>query len=494
LTSDEVRRFKILSNRFKADEEKKLIILFDSIRSEKFRGNEDQLIRNLYRESSPVTRNRYYRLRNKLLDNLEKSLTFYHFKYKVSIHAYYDIQLSLLFRERGNYELALYFLKKAEKTATENDQFNILEVIFEEYVMLGMKDITLNLDRILEDRRLNEEKLKVHRKNTESLAIIIQQLKKLNFGKGNKNIASFLERTSKRLEKSNEIFHSAEGRIQIFRAVSTMLQQKKAWEQLIEFTENSLDDFLAKNLFTNDNHASRLMMRLWLVNALIKNKDFRGASEQLSTFETEMEMFNRQNYSTYYFHYLNAQINVLKYEGRFAEAGKVAAKALGSSELKGLPQYEVYLLVSLADHYFTIGNFTNCVTELDKIDSISASDLPAPEVMLNVDLFRATALHEAGENKKAALALDSFRKTYKNHLKEDAFRQANSFADIVIRMVKAAASGKRVSMNSAYKSYFEEFGESEPGENSIIFFDLYLQSKAEDLSYSKLIIDKMKRR
>ncbi|MEL6591186.1 MAG: hypothetical protein AAFQ68_13940, partial [Bacteroidota bacterium] len=125
LTSDEVRRFKILSNRFKADEEKKLLILFDAIRAGNYRDNEAEVITQFYGDTSARSRNSYYRLRNKLLSNLEKSLLFYHFNYKNSIEAYSYIQLAILFRERGLYREAFYHLRKAEKNAVEQDRFYI---------------------------------------------------------------------------------------------------------------------------------------------------------------------------------------------------------------------------------------------------------------------------------------------------------------------------------------------------------------------------------
>ncbi|MBP6722181.1 MAG: hypothetical protein KA239_07660, partial [Bacteroidia bacterium] len=195
LTSDEVRRFKILSNRFKSEDEKKLIILFDTIRSEKFIDEEQEIVKSLYQTNDAQTRNRYYRLRNKLLENIEKSLTFYHFKYKDSIHAYYDIQLAIMFRERGGYGLALYFLKKAEKKAKELDQFNILEVIYEEYTQLAVKDIEIDIEEVLERRKANLEKVKIQRRNTEAIAIITQQLKKSNFSREKSSVIDLLEKT-----------------------------------------------------------------------------------------------------------------------------------------------------------------------------------------------------------------------------------------------------------------------------------------------------------
>ena len=355
LTSDEVRRFKILSNRFKADDEKKLIVLFDAIRSEKHVDAEEEIVKDLYASNDAQTRNRYYRLRNKLLENIEKSLTFYHFKYKDSIHAYYDIQLSIMFRERGSYQLALYFLKKAEKKARELDQFNILEQIYQEYTQLALKDIEIDIEEVLLRRKSNLEKIKIQRRNTEAIAIITQQLKKSNFSKEKSSVIELLEKTQKSIEQSAEIFHSAEGRIQIFRAVSASLLQKEAYGQLVSYTQKTIGEFEAGNLFNNDNHAERLLMRLWLINGLFKTGRFAEAEVQLEAFEKEMTMYKRQNYNTYLFHYTNTRINVWKCLGKTKESGALITEALASKELRSEPEHELYLMRSLADQQFHPG-------------------------------------------------------------------------------------------------------------------------------------------
>ena len=144
LSSDEVRRFKILSNRFKADEEKKVIVLFDAIRAGDFELMEDGLVTQMYGDLSPNSKNNYYKLRNKLLTNLEKSLLFYHFNYKNTIEAYSYLQVSTLLMERGLYREAYHYLKKAEKGALINDQFSVAEVVYDNMIQLAIKDVEID--------------------------------------------------------------------------------------------------------------------------------------------------------------------------------------------------------------------------------------------------------------------------------------------------------------------------------------------------------------
>lgn len=493
LTSDEVRRFKILSNRFKADDEKKLIILFDAIRSEKFTGKESSLVEELYVDNNAQTRNRYYRLRNKLLDNIEKSLVFYHFKYKDSIHAYYDIQLSIMFRERGNNRLALYFLKKAEKKATELDQFIILEQIYEEYTQLAIRDIEIDIETILEERRANSEKIKLHRRNTEAIAIITQQLKKSNFSRPRASVVELLNKTRKRIEKSAEIFQSAEGRIQLFRIVSAMLLQKEAYQQLVEYLRQTIHEFETEQLFNNDNHATRLLMRLWLVNALYKTYRFEEALTALDVLEHEMKMHGKQNYHTYLFNFYHTRINVLKCLGRLEEAGALLDEALAKKEMRANPLHEVYLLRSLADQQFSMQQFPEALATCAQVKAADGYRQLGDDVQLYMEVFELVNFFEAKRFAEVDTHMRPLRKQFKQALKDEPNERTDRFLDLLGRMATAELEDKRVSLRAAYKGlepYFE--GPAEHGNNEIILYGLYILSKLEKRPYYEMFAERMR--
>jgi translation elongation factor EF-1beta len=218
-----------------------------------------------------------------------------------------------MFRERGGYALSFYFLKKAEKKAKELDQFNILEVIYEEYTQLAVKDIEIDIEEVLERRKANLEKVKIQRRNTEAIAIITQQLKKSNFSREKSSVIDLLEKTLKNVEASAEIFHSSEGKIQVFRVVGTLLLQKEAYGQLVQYVRLTISEFESGNLFNANNHSDRLLMRLWLVNALSKTAQFQEAEAELLVFAKEIVMHHKQNYFAYLFYYITcSSVNVFK--------------------------------------------------------------------------------------------------------------------------------------------------------------------------------------
>jgi hypothetical protein len=491
LTSDEVRRLKILSNRFKAEDEKKLLTLFDIIRSDKFGDEETGIVIELYGGNNAQIRNRYYRLRNKLLENIEKSLTFYHFKYKDSIHAYYDIQLTIMFRERGGYQLALYFLKKAEKKAKELDQFNILEQIYHEYTLLAMKDIDINIEEVLERRRSNMEKVKIHRRNSEAIAILTQQLKRSNFSREKASILDFLEKTKKNIEASADIFHSTEGKIQIFRTVSALLLQKEAYDQLVTFTRKTIDDLEKGNQFNNDNHAERLLMRLWLINGLFKTCRFQETEAQLEVFEKEMVMFRKQNYFTYLFHYTNVRINVLKCLGKNAEAGKLIQEALETRELRAEPEHEAYLMRSQADYQFLQGDYAGALESIAHVKRLEGYESMTHETKLFLDVFELAVKLEAGDFSFVADGHSRLKKAYRKLMKDERHARVSLFVELLTKVSAAIEHGKKPALKGQLDKLKEMFHESEHGNNEIILYDLYLKAKIAGTSYYELFVQKM---
>ena len=496
LTSDEVRRFKILSNRFKADEEKKLLVLFDAIRAGDYKSIEDEVVTQFYGDTSPKSKNSYYRLRNKLLSNLEKSLLFYHFNYKNSIEAYSNIQLSILFRERGLYREAFYNLKKAEKVATDNDQFNILEVIYSEMVGLAAY-LEVDIESVIERRKENLKKIEIMRANREVLGMVTQHMIKRNFARSKKSesVIETLESVKERLEEHKGIFHSTSGKIMILRTVVSILIQKSAFKELEEYVKETYEDFSNNNLFNKDNHATRLMLRIWRINSLQKLHDLEAANEEIEFLYEELKMYNRQNFNELAFHYYSSRVFNLKLTGDLDGAGETLKEAFGIKEILQNDVHELYLLISRADQFFSQELYSKAQETIRKIKAHKGYSFLDEELRFYIHIFEIVNCFEARDCKSAESSFKSLRKTYKPFFKDDFYGKAVKFIEIVMRMNTAAVEGKKVFIKSAYKNFIASYPSSEIGDNQIFPYEIYLQSKLDDEdNYYQLLLKSLKKR
>ena len=496
LTSDEVRRFKILSNRFKADEEKKLLVLFDAIRSGDFKESEKEVITQFYGDTSAKAKNSYYRLRNKLLSNLEKSLLFYHFNYKNSIESYSNIQLSILFRERGLYREAFYNLKKAEKVATEYDQFNVLEVIYDEMVKLSAH-FEVDIESVIERRKENLKKIEVLRANSEVLGMITQQLMRRNYSrsKRSESVIETLEQVKQHLEEHKDIFQSISGKIMILKTVVSILIQKSAYEELGEFVKDTFEDFKANKLFNQENHTTRLMLRIWRINSLQKLLRLDEAQEEIELLYADLLMYKKQNFKELAFHYYAPKVYNLKLMGELDLAGETLKEAFRQKEILQNEVHELYLLISLADQYFSQELYVKVIEVVKKIRTHPRVNFLDEELRFYVSIFEIVNLYEAGLYSRASTAYKRLRKTYKHFLKDEFYTKGRKFLELVMRLNTAAIEGKKVFLKSAYRQFTEQFQTSEIGDNQIILYEVYLYSRLEPgKSYYELLCEEVRNR
>ncbi|MEZ4829645.1 MAG: hypothetical protein R3C61_25665 [Bacteroidia bacterium] len=480
LTSDEVRRFKILSNRFKADEEKKLLILFDAIRSGNFKDVENEVITQFYGSTDPKSKNSYYRLRNKLLSNLEKSLLFYHYNYKNSIESYSNIQLSILYRERGLYREAYYSLKKAEKMALDYDQFNVLEIIYDEMLQISAHT-EVEIESIINRRKENLRKIEILRANSEILGMITQQLTRRNYSRNSKTttVIRTMENIKNRLEEHKDIFHSPSGKIMILKAVVTILIQKSAYSELEAYVKDAFEDFEAHKLFHKDNHATRVLMRIWRINSLQKLLRLEEAETEIQALYDDLMSYGKQNFKEFAFFYYSSKVYNLKLTGDLKGAAEILEEAFSHKEVTRNEIHELYLLISRADQFFSQQMYIEAIEAIRRIRQHKGFLLVDEELRLYVHVFEIVNFYEAGEYKSAESAWRWLRKNFKALLKDEFYAHVAKFVAIVMRLNTAALEGKTVFIKSAYKNYTTQFPASEIGNNQIIPYEIYLASKVE---------------
>jgi hypothetical protein len=494
LSSDEVRRFKILSNRFKADEEKKLLVLFDAIRAGDFKEQEATLVEQIYGTTGARAKNSYYRLRNKLLSNLEKSLLFYHFNYKNTLEAFADLQLALLYRERGLYREALYSLKKAEKAAADHHQFSALEVIYDEMVQLASYE-EVDMESLLDRRRANLTKVEVLRGNSEVLGMITQQLMRRNYSrsKRSESVIEMLEGVKARLEEQGDIFQSPSGKRLILKTVVSILLQKSAYQELVDYVEEMYQDFEANGLFSQDTHHTRLMMRIWRINSLQKLLKLGEAAAHIHAFWEELQMYDRQQFQEMAFYYYAPKAYNLKLQGELSASGAVLEDAFRQRKLfRKNELQELYLLISLADQRFCEQAYEEALDVLEQVKRHPRFSKLDEEMRFFIHIFELVTLYEAGSHVAAERANKALRKAYRSFFRDDFYAKAHRFVELIMRLNTAALEDKRVFLKSAYKSFVEEFPPSEIGDNQVILYETYLAAKlSPGKSYYELLCERV---
>ena len=110
LTKEESRFFKLYAERTNSTKERKDLMLFDQLRKSDI--TEEKLVNIL---SYGNSKNAYYRLKNRLLFDISKSLVLQHLNNEEDVLILHNLLLFRIFRQKQKNRVAEVFLKKAEK-------------------------------------------------------------------------------------------------------------------------------------------------------------------------------------------------------------------------------------------------------------------------------------------------------------------------------------------------------------------------------------------
>ncbi|MDX1906529.1 MAG: hypothetical protein SF053_05785 [Bacteroidia bacterium] len=495
LTSDEVRRFKILSNRFRAEEEKKLLVLFDAIRSGEHHAAEDKIIQRLYQFTTAQTKNSYYRLRNKLLGNLEKSLLFYHFNYRNSLESLSYLQLSMLFRERALFRESYYYLRKAERLAEEFDQFSLLETIYDEMIKLAAH-VEVDIEVLISRRRENLKKLEILRGNSEILGMITQRLSRRNFArtKGSISVIQTLEEIRGRLEEHQEIFKSAQGRIMIIRAVVAILIQKSAYAELATYAWETYQEFLAGQLFTRETHNFRLILSVWRINSLHKLLRLDEARQGLALLWEDLQLHQRMHFGEYGFHYYSQQTLNYKLTGHLPDAGKTLEALMAQKDILRNPAYEHYIRISEADQMFCEGNPAGTATVLESLLQDKTAPAQDESRKMYLQVFLLIAYVESAQQTLAQDLAAHITRQFKPLLKEEEFGVVKRLVSLLEKILEQQLPPGDARLKTLVRRFMTQYTPQEIGDNQIILYDVYLRARQDARPYYDCLIEEVQRR
>jgi hypothetical protein len=272
LQKEEVRHLKLFIQKYESDaEERKDLALFDMIR----KGNDyddDYVHSILYPEEK--SKNSFYRLRNRLMDEINKSLLTLHYTESDINSVLYNVILSRLFQQRNNYKMAQFYLRKAERKAMELNSAELLDLIYRDYIKISTESLEIDPEIYIQKRKENRVLLNQLNEIDDVLAVLIYRIRvSQNFNMKNYDIVNVLSSTLKQYANKELTRNNPELKIKIYQAVSRILVQQHDYEALEKYLQITYREFQDDKLFNRNNHEIKLQMLTYLANSLFKKRE-----------------------------------------------------------------------------------------------------------------------------------------------------------------------------------------------------------------------------
>ena len=474
MNKEEIRNFKLFINRTEKSTERKDEILFDLIQKQFPEYDESKALKKLYGTNE---KNALYRLKNRLFEDIGKSLTLHYYDstdYNIILNS---ILLSRLFRSKGQAATAFYYLNKAFRKANENEHLEWLDIVYGEFIKLSHETLEINPEEYIQKRKQNRAKLNIVQEIDDILAALIYRIKvSQNFAKQNTEILHLLQKTMDDFAKNKEVKNSPVLRFKIYQSVSRILLQQQDYKSLEKYLLKTYSEFGKEKLFNKNNHDTKLQMLTYLINSLFKNQKIDLSLEYVSKLKTAMDEFGGQMYNKYLFYYYNSL--VINYSVKdIDKAIAILHEAKGDASIQKLPIYSVFVYLNLAVLNFDKKNFREALKNLVKPNMEDAFKHLDEAWHLKLSVFELMIRYELSDFDYLEHKCERVKKEYSSLLRNQEYARQKQLIKIIEMMVLSTGVKKDKQLLKQINMLLDDIMKESSSDTDIINYSHWLKMK-----------------
>lgn len=467
LNKEQVRFFKLYAKRINSDGgDRKDILLFDYIRKSGDEYDQEKIFKKLY---DGKDKNAFYRLKNRLMHELNKSLTLQHFDEEEMVYIFRLLALVKFYSNRNQVKTAYYFLKKAEAKAMAIESYELLDIIYGEFIRLSHELVSVNPEDYIARRKENLQQLNDVRTIDDILAAVSFRLKVTqNYSQGENPVLHLLETTLHDYSNDKNLQKSPKFRFKIYNAVSQVLLQKREYEALEEYLLGVYKSFNKEKLFTKNNHDAKLQMLTYLVNALFKNNKLKQSLQYAEELKKAMEEFHHMLYDKYIFFYYNSL--VINYSKLNKDKAISILEDLKDNEkMKSNSFYQVFIYANLFLLWFEKHNFQTAAKNLTKLSILDGYKDTDPSLRLKIGVAEMVTRYELNDELVFKSKITQLSKEFKELLTKKEHVKEKDFIVILRGLAETENYRKDKSLLAKIKSFIASERSNKGSEDTELF-------------------------
>ncbi len=474
MNKEEVRHFKLFAARTQVEGDRKDLQLFDAIRRTPEELEEDRIFHKLYKGED---KNPYYRLKNRLLTDINKSLNLQHMDDDDTVHMFHLLSMARFFHNRDKYHIAFHYIRKAEKKAIKLENYELLDFIYSELIKLSHEIIFINPEEYIQKRKENREKLLALREIDDILAAVIYRLKVTqNFSSTKNPIFDLLQKTVDEFTQNSNTKQDPKLRFTIYHAVSRILLARKDYDTLETYLMKTYEEFTSEGLFNKSNHDTKLQLLVYIVNTLYKTRKLELSLQYAERLKEGMEEHNRLFNKKYEIYYLNALIinySILDVE----KSIKILDKVLAERTFKEYPYSEFIMIVNLSICHFRLHKITKALRTLVQAYIHDGYKGASDHFRLKIAIFELTVRLEAGDFEITEKRIEDVKKEYAEILGNAEVVTENKLLSLIGEMNRSVNIRADKNLIRKVRDYLSSESRPELEEFSFIDYHEWLRNK-----------------
>jgi tetratricopeptide (TPR) repeat protein len=474
MNKEEARHLKLFLNRTSSKGDRKDVQLFDYIRKSKDEYKEEKVVAKLYGEAD---KNAFYRLKNRLTEDINKSLLLQYFGHQDNNVVLHFIALSRHFVHKRNYDLASRYLVKAERKASQILSYELLDVIYSDFIKLSHESLTVNPEEHIEKRKQNREKLKRVQEIDDVLAALIYRIKvSANYSKQNVGVMTLLQKTVSEFSNDPTLRESPVLRFKIYHALSRILLQQHNYEALEEYLIKTFDEFTEEKLFNKNNHDTKLQMLTYLANCQFKNGKFEEALTCCERLKAAMEEFGGHLHDKYAMYYYNALVNNYTQFDR-EKALEIIEEASQNSVIRSTPLFSVIIKGQQAQIYFDVRSYKQASRSLVRMKLDDGYPSLDEGFKLKINVAELMIRYELGDADSLEYLIGQVRKEFSALLQDENYKRQRDLMDIIEQMIFTSSISRDAALVEKVKSILNSISDEASADADWVSYNNWLRPK-----------------
>jgi hypothetical protein len=296
LTEDDKREFRIFINRQKSKKERKDLDLFELI-GEQLDAKEIQ--QKLYKTPNKVA---YHTLRKRLLKHLTDFIVLKQIDTDTTAASSISGLITLasyLFNNQSN-ELAWRFLIKAEHTAIENEQYELLNNIYQLQIDSCANEFAPDINEIYAKWKNNKVLVNENERVNIAYNYIKKELNEVILKGKDKNANELVTELLEKHGLKDTVFKRPEILYKVLELTRKVMFSKKDFYNFEPYIINMYQELIAKHGFSKKNHYYKIHILYMIAHILYRNRKFNESNTYLNQMLESMLAYNKSFYKQFY--------------------------------------------------------------------------------------------------------------------------------------------------------------------------------------------------
>jgi hypothetical protein len=260
------------------------------------------------------------------------------------------ISMSQFMLKKNAYEVAAYFLKKAEKQALLNNQYDLLDSIYH----LGISNadkLNANLNEQIEKWRINTEKYKSQQRLSIAYSLIKQQLADARKQGTVLDVEAIINSVFHDFQITPEDANTPEFMYKLVSMARSAVISAKDYYRFEPFIVRIYTRLSKANVFTRNNIDFQLGFLYMMAHVYYRNKKFALAEEQLENMP-KVTIARTFHGSEYFGKYISLKAAVATFSDRNEEAIALLKNTITDKTLRIATSEKLNMQLNLAVYYF----------------------------------------------------------------------------------------------------------------------------------------------